>query len=618
MFLDASSDAVDSWMNLARQEEQSGRFLEAEQLYRQVLSDPPVPGEPHHAEAWHALGLIAYKTGRLQESIGLYQKALAESPGNSRYFTSLGNACFMIQAYEQAVWAYQKAEALDPNNGDAFHNHGVALMEMKKPGDALLQFLKAVEISPGVPEIFLNMANALKMLEQYEEAVAMARQALQLDSTNPESFFSLAYLYQKLSEKHREDPEKDQAFLAEAIACYQEGLALRPQDGDARYNLGNAYKYQGRLEEAMQAYRMALETNPEMALAHVNLGYVCRARMQLAEAIHHYTEAARLKPELQEAHFNLAVAYLLLGRFQEGWEAYEWRIQRKTMAEGIEKPVWAGEDLAGKTILVRAEQGYGDTFQFVRYLPELKARGATVIFECQPGLSAVLAGCPGVDRLVERGEGVQLSPALSLGEFDTHLPLLSLPKLMGTELHTIPAPLPYLHPPPDRVMAWQEKFSALPEGMKIGVVWAGSAHNREGKHRTCPFNILRCLQDPATRLMVSLQKGPEGEALSGGRYGAIGPGSGWVNLYEALSDFAETAAVIANLDLVITVDTAVAHLAGAMGKPVWVLLPYVADWRWMLDRDDSPWYPGMRLFRQREDGDWAGLMETVLDALNQR
>jgi tetratricopeptide (TPR) repeat protein len=587
---------------------QGGALAEAEALYRKALST-----DPHSVALLNGLGQLLYRQGRTAEARPYFQQSLAQMANQIQVLRDLGNACFLLDCFEEAVEAYQQALVLDPNHAETCNNLGLAWMALGQTTQAIEQYLRAIEINPSIPEVYMHLAQAWVQTGQYGDAVAMYEGALALRQTDAEIYFQLGYVYQQVAVvEGGADPQavaRREAALVKAVQTYWQGLAYEPNDADAYYNLGNAFKQLDRLEEAKLCYEESLALRPDFAPAHNNLGYALRALQQLDTATQQYQQALCLDPTLQEAAFNLAVIHLLKGDFERGWPAYEHRQDRRRYTEGIPQPAWRGEGFSGKTLLVRAEQGYGDTFQFVRYLPQVKALGGQVVLECQPGLSSVLQGCAGIDLLVERVEGGGLPPV----DFDLHVPLLSLPGLFGTTLETIPAPIPYITPDPTRVETWKERLCGEAR-LKIGIVWAGSAHNGDGRHRTCPLPFWQPLTCGTPWTWYSLQKGPEGDAWPH-RPDSAPLTSALVDLAPQLHDFAETAALLAQLDLVITVDTAVAHLAGAMGRPVWVLLPFAGDWRWMVDRLDSPWYPGMRLFRQPAAGDWASVLQEVRQAL---
>ena len=367
---------------------------------------------------------------------------------------------------------------------------------------------------------------------------------------------------------------------------YQEPLRLKPDFAEGHYNLGNALQAQGgsaALAEAVAHYQEALRLKPDYAEAHNNLGSALQDQGQLAEAVTQYQEALRLKPDYAEAHLGNRAAGLASGRRPRarGWPEYEWRWQSKDFSSSkrsFSQPLWDGSSLAGRTILLHAEQGLGDTIQFVRYAPLVKSSGGTVILECQPALLPLLQSCAGVDRLVARGS--------SLPHFDVHAPLLSLPGILGTTLSTIPAETPYLFADTNLVEHWRQELSRM-RGFKIGIAWQGNLQYKADRQRSCR----RAVFAPLARLegvqLISLQKGTGAEQLAddANPLSVTDLGS---DFDEVSGPFMDTAAVMQQLNLVVSVDTAVAHCAGALGIPVWVALPFAPHWPWMLQREDSP------------------------------
>jgi lipoprotein NlpI len=425
---------------------------------------------------------------------------------------------------------------------------------------------------------------------RYAEAEMICRQVL---AQEPDYFDALHLLGVLAGQSgHTED----------AINLLGRAVRLRP-GFEAYSNLGVALRENGQLDAAIDAHRNALQLNPEYADAWRNLGVALNAKGLFDEAMSAYDRALQIKPDFAHVHFNRGVLRLLRGDFQNGWPEYEWRW--KLPSEITRRPTgpgqWNGEELRGQTILLYAEQGIGDTLQFVRYVPMVVERGGRVMVQCQPELLPLLAGFPGIQQIAVAGQ--------TLPPFERHCALMSLPLTFGTELASIPRQIPYIQPDALLVEQWHNRFGAGSE-FKVGLVWAGKAAYRNDRIRSIDFAQLSPLWNVPGVQFLSLQKGHAKPAPP--------PGAKWLDWTDDLHNFAQTAALIANLDLVITVDTAVAHLAGAMGKPAWVLLSFVPDWRWQLDRDDSPWYPTMRLFRQSALNDWLGVIARVAEALRQR
>ena len=532
---------------------QAGHMQQAEALYRQALA-----AEPLNPDALHLLGVLAYQVGQLAAAVDLIARAVAVNPAFAQAHYNLGIALSDQGRLEDAASAYRRAIAVQPDYADAHDNLGNVLGDLGRPEESVPCYRRAIELRPGNPATHNNLGIALKQTGQ----------------------------------------------LQEAAAAYRQAIALKPDYVEAHNNLGNALKELGQLEEAAQCFQRALALRPELADAHSNLGNVLLAQGHVDEAAKAYERAIALNPDYAEARNNLALIQLQKGDFEHGWEGYEWRWKLKVAVaprRDFPQPEWRGEQLAGGRVLVHAEQGFGDAIQFCRYVPLMAQRGAKVILEVQPELKRLMAGLAGVHEAVRLGE--------ALPPFDCHIPLLSLPRVFGTRLDTIPADIPYLQAPPELVEAWREKLSGM-AGLRVGLAWAGSPQHMNDRNRSLALATLAPLAAVGGATYVVLQKGPAAAQ-------AATPPAGMklVELGAELGDFADTAAVIANLDVVIAVDTAVAHLAGALGKPVWLLLPFAGEWRWLEGRSDSPWYPSMRLFRQPRPGAWGEVVEGVVQEL---
>lgn len=391
-----------------------------------------------------------------------------------------------------------------------------------------------------------------------------------------------------------------QARFTEAATCYHQALALDPHYAVAYYNLGVLFHEQRHYAEAIVHYQQAIQLDPTDAAPHVNLAVILEEQGQFDSALLHYQQAAVLDPECAEIHWNQALILLRHGDWQYGWEKYEWRWRlADARVRSFPQPQWDGNCLNGKTTLLYAEQGFGDTIQFIRYVPLVVQRGGRVIVECPAPLLRLLSTMTEIEQLIPIGT--------DLPPFDVQSPLLSLPRLFGTTPTTIPAPVPYLFLL-DQAAVTLEAYPNTQ--LKVGIVWSGKLSYEKNHYRSFSVDQFADLFSLPGVAFYSLQKGdPESQLAT------LPPHLPLQNLSPQLQDFADTAAAIGQLDLVITVDTSVAHLAGALGCPVWVLLSHVADWRWLLDRTDSPWYPTMRLFRQASLGDWAEVMTRVKAAL---
>jgi tetratricopeptide (TPR) repeat protein len=495
---------------------------------------------------------------------------------------------------DEAVASFQRAVQMKPDDAVAYGNWGLALTMQGKPDEALACYRRALELKPDFAEGYSNLGRLWMDQGRIEEALACFRRALELKPEFAEAHNRLGRALQQ------------QGKLEEAAASYRRALQSSPAFAEAHLNVGNIFKEQGRLDQAVASYHRALELKPDYADACYNLGAVFRDQGNLDGAAACYRRAVELKPDHALAHLNLALDLLLTGDWRLGWPEYQWRWRTKELIPRcFPKPPWSGESLAGKTILLHAEQGLGDTLQFIRYAPVVKQHGGTVVVECQKPLLGLLDGCPGVDQLVAEGD--------DLPAFDVYAPLLSLPGILKTSIETIPATVPYVLARPALVELWRKRLAGF-DGFKIGITWQGNPKYRDDRFRSIPLRYFAPLaRIPGVRLL-SLQKGAGAEQLAEVR--DLFPVTDLAaELDEQSGPFMDTAAVMKNLDLVITSDMAAAHLAGALGAPVWVALTLVPDWRWLLDRSDSPWYPTMRLFRQRERGNWQAVFEEIEKAL---
>ena len=620
---------VQQAFELALQHHRAGRLAEAEALYRQILAV-----DPRHADALHLLGALAHQVGRNDVAVGLIRQAIAVNPDYPEAYNNLGVALRDHGQLDEAIASYRRAIALRPDYSDAHNNLGTAMRDRGQLDEAIASCRQAIAYQPNSPEAHNNLGTALVDQGQVPEAIASYRRAIALRSDYPEAHNNLGTIlgdqgqleeagssFRRAIALRPDCPEahynlgnvvRDQGQLDEAIASYRQAIALRFNYPVAHNNLGIALKDQGQLDEAIAAYRRALALRPDYPDAHSNLGTALRHKGQLDEAIAAYRQAVTLKSNYPETHSNLALALLLQGDFLQGWEEYEWRWKLKdavSLQRDFRQSQWDGGPLAGSTLLLHAEQGFGDAIQFIRYLPLVAKAGGKIILECQPELQRLFQRMAPDLPVLARGQ--------TLPAFEVHCPLLSLPRVFSADLGNIPHTVPYLHADTAEAAIWRERLSGLgssirPSGpdLKVGLVWAGRPTNTNDRNRSLKLASLAPLAEVPGVRFISLQK--DAAAVE-----ARTPPAGMelIDVAEDLRDFADTAALIANLDLVIAVDTAVVHLAGAMGTPVWTLLPFAPDWRWLLDRTDSPWYPTMRLFRQPSPGDWGSVIQGVASEL---
>jgi tetratricopeptide (TPR) repeat protein len=497
-----------------------------------------------------------------------------------------------LQHAEQLYCAILRAE---PQHVDALQLLGMVAHQTGRSEQAVEYLRATLRLKPDYAEIHSNLGMVLSHLGKTDEAIGCYQQALRLKPGYAEAHYNLGNAFM------------DQDNPAQAADSYREALRLKPDYLDAHLNLGNALRSLGQLEVAAAAYREAVRLNADHAVAHNNLAIALQELARPREAAASFLEALRLKPDLADAHYNLAQVYLQAGDFERGWPEYEWRWRCERFSKQLLRtaiPLWDGAPLHGKTLFLYAEQGFGDTLQFVRYASVAKERGARVILGCFAPLVRLLQSCAGIDQVI--AAGTEIPPS------DAQAPLLSLPGILGTTLATIPVSIPYLRADPELVQEWRSKFS-VSSRFNIGIVWRGNPRHPEDRWRSIPLASFAPLAGLEGVQLFSLQKGSGEEQLtqSADRLSIIDLGS-------HLHDFMDTAAAVRNLDLVITCDTAVAHLAGALGIPVWIALSLAPDWRWLLHRDDSPWYPTVRLFRQRTLGDWDEVFERIAAELGKQ
>jgi len=501
----------------------------------------------------------------------------------------------------QAQAAFEEILRKQPRHADALHLLGLIAARSNDPKKAAVLIGKSVQIDPSNPVAYLNRGAVLQELEQWEEALASYEQALALHPAFAAVYFNRGNALQSLQR------------LDEALASYNQAIAIQPDYHDAWLNRGNLLVRLKQWDAALASYNRAIVVRADSAVAHANRGNVLKELNRLDEARASYDRAVAIQPDYPEAQTNRAVVSLLAGEFERGWADFEWRWKVKHTANDRQKyrafrqPLWLGqESLAGKTILLHSEQGLGDTLQFCRYVPLVADLGAKVILEVQKPLWGVLAGLEGVSQWVGQGvdQGVrrEVRKESAAPETDYHCPLLSLPLAFKTRLDTIPPPARYLRGAADKVAHWQAKLGAA-STPRIGLAWSGGTHRPEDYRRVPLADLIRHL--PQGFQYVSLQKElPESERQT-------------LRSNPTVLDFADdlnfdnTAALCECLDLVISIDTSVAHLSGALGQRTWILLAFNPDWRWLLGRTDSPWYPSATLYRQESIGDWNGVLSRV-------
>lgn len=535
----------------------AGRFDEAEGLCREILRE-----SPDYAEAWHLLGILCQQQNRPVEAVKYIAEATKRDPQNARYWNNLGQAM--------------------RGNGQL--------------AEAENSFRRAIECEPGSPLAWVNLSLVLSQMTRFSEAAEPARKAIALQSNLASAHAALG---QALS---RDDPQA-------ALEAFKQALYLDANLPDALNNVGALLMDMGHYPDALVAFEQAVVLAPAFPMGWNNLGIALTRMNRGQEALAAFERAITLNPNYIAAHINRATAWMLLGDLERGWREYEWRWAAPPTPESVPRvldqplpPINNETDLSGKTVLIYAEQGYGDIIHFIRYAALLAERGAKIILsEVPEPVVSLLKSVQGVVRIEPRG-GTKPTELAKLSDYQVNL--MSLPMLFGTTLATIPSQVPYLGPPPERVRYWRQRLGDTKK-MKIGLRWAGNPSHTNDFSRTIPPKYLLPLLDRQQAHFYSLQT----ERLELHH-------ENLTDFTSDLTDFFETAALVANLDLIISVDTAVLHLSGALAKPTWALIPFGPEFRWLQNRSDSPWYPTMRLFRQKSLHDWAGVISEVAAALS--
>jgi tetratricopeptide (TPR) repeat protein len=598
-----------------------GQLADAQTAYRRILQM-----DPGHADSLHLLGLIAHRSGDLAQAAELIGRAVSVQPGNVAFHGNLGAVLHELGRFEDALAHSERALALQPGQAQAHANRGRTLQALGRCEDAVASYDLALRQRPGDAELHHRRALALQQLGRFDEAALGHGAAVALAPGHGDAHFQ------------RGNALRSSGRLPEALASYDQAIAVRANDAEALCNRGNVLQELGRFDAALTSYEHAIAAHPGYVEAHFNRGIALKALGRLDEAIASYDRALAIEPGYVPAHLNRGLAFqdlnqveealacfdrvlerrpddakaswnkawclLLNGDLEHGWPLYErgWAAGERGVLRGFTQPLWRGrEPLEGRTLLLHAEQGLGDTLQFCRYATLVAALGARVVLEAPRPLVAILRSLAGVDQVVEAGA--------PLPHFDLHCPLLSLPLAFGTRLDSIPWSGPYLRCDAEVAAKWAPVRSSVRSARRrIGIAWSGSTWGRNPHRSLTLERILPSL--PPEFDYVVLQK----EVREVDRELLRAQPNFEVHA-EAIGDFSDTAALCESVERVISVDTSVAHLAGALGKPTWVLLPFAADWRWLLGRADSPWYPGARLFRQHAPMDWTRVLAQLREDL---
>jgi tetratricopeptide (TPR) repeat protein len=614
---DAVADRLQTGLVLHR----AGRFAEAEACYQRVLAV-----QPENPDALHLIGNIAYQVGRHDVAIAMIGQAIRRNGRNPLYFSNLGLALASQGRFDEALTRFEQALVLKPDYAEAHNNRGNVLKALNRDVEALASYDRALAGLPGFVPAHYNRANLLAALGRFEDALAGYDRVIALKADHAEAhnnrgnaLRALQRLDEALASYHSAvalRPDHAEAFnnrgvvlhelkqFDQAVADYGRALALLPGCAEVFYNCGNALQALGRFEDALAFYDKAVALKPDHPEAFFNRGNALKELGRIGEALASYHKALALRPDYVEANWHESYLRLLTGDFERGLTRSEWRWQNAAL--GLQKrnfvqPLWlGGAPIDGKTILLHSDQGMGDAIFFCRYVPMLAARGARVIVEVEEPLRELMSGLAGVSQCISKTEATP--------DFDLHCPMSSLPLAFETRLATIPAATPYLGVQ-ERSAEWEARLPPH-DRPRIGLAWSGNPRHSNDHNRSIALEAFSPLLDlPAHFVSLQTDIRPD-DAVTLRAHSRI------LDLGSALTNFAGAAALISRLDLVISVDTSVAHLAGALGTPVWILVPFSPDWRWLLDRQDSPWYPTARLFRQSKTRQWQSVVGQVRDALD--
>ena len=570
--------------------QRAGQFEQAAQLYRRVLQ-----GQPTNFAAAHMLGAVLLQQGRFDEAERQLRRALQIAPRSPEARNNLGLALRYLDRYEEAIWAFDRAIELRPDYAQAYSNRGNALRLQGRLEPALESYDRAVMLDPSSSDAFYNRGGVLEEMQLWDDAVASYENALALKPNFPQALNNLGNSLFNL------------ARYEEALDKFNRALTLAPPNADVLTNRGNVLREMRQFTAALADHNAALALDPSSVECFNNRGSVYREVGRLDEALSDYRHALALNPDHVGARANLALTELLLGDWASGFEGYELRFRKwknRVFIPDNGAPTWRGEALAGKSILLYGEQGFGDAIQFIRYVPQLVAQGARVTVMCDRRLHRLFSNI---------ASGVEFVDTTELGRtFDYQIALMSLPRVLAIRPQTLRSQVPYLRAEAGRCEYWRMRLGE--HGFRVGIAWQGNPAGSIDNGRSIPLRAFAPLTKIERVRIISLQKNYGSEQLASLPPGMTVERPGF-DFDEGNDAFIDTAAIMANLDLVITSDTSIAHLAGALARPVWIALKYVPDWRWLTERTDSPWYPTARLFRQNQLDDWEGVVSEITEAL---
>ena len=576
---------------------QLGQLQQAEQICQQILRD-----NSQHAAALHLLGVIAHQIGDYRIATSLISQAIEIDPNRSSFFYNLGNVFKKQGRLEESIQAYQQAIHIQSNHPETYNNLGVSLQEQGKLEESIQAYQQAIRIRPGDADTYSNLGAALQGQKRLEESIQAYQKALEIQPNHLEAYNNLGVVL------------KEQGRLEESIRAYQQAICIWPNHADAYSNLGNALQEQGRLEESIQAYQKALEIQPQFAEAYYNLGNVLQGQGRLEESIQAYQKALGIQPDYADAHKNLSLTLLLKGNLSQGWKEYEWRLKCDDIISkkiNFPQPAWDGIHLSDKSILVWTEQGIGDEIMFASILSTLSQMAEKIIVECNRRLVSLFQRSFPQIQFFSRQNLPH--PHLLDKNIDYQMPMGSLGQWLRTDEDSFKqSKQPYLIACANRSAKIRKKYQQLAKGrMLVGISWKSTGINqRRALLKSTVLEDWVSILSQQDCYFINLQYGDVEEELEQFQQQTD------LMIYQdeeidSLQNLDDFAAQVSALDLVISTSNTTVHMAGALGKQVWTLLPYIPDWRWMLEREDTPWYPSMRLFRQGETGDWSRVFAQV-------
>ncbi len=618
----ALPDAVNILSNLGTAQRRLGKYDDALATYQKAISI-----DPQHAESYYNLGIALKAMTRTAEAANSIRKAIELRPNYVEAIRTLTQLEIANGNWQEAMRGAQMAAQANPQEFSGHMRLAECHMRMKQFNEAIVAFQAALALEPDQLVALNGLGLAFKAVQKLDEAEKTLARVIELDPHNFPALANLGTVFQG---------KKD---FVKAIEKYREALKVKTDSAEAHNNLGGALKEQGELQDARIHCEKAIELKPDLASAHCNYAALAQLEGDFDSALERYQRALGIQGDLNEGHLGLGSAYAQLGQLdkaracysrslffdpknaearlyrgiiglldgdlENAWSDYEWRWQTpENSRRKIAAPRWDGSDLKDRSLLLHAEQGLGDTIQFVRYGKQIREKGGKLIVECQKHLLPLLSRLEWIDQLVAQGE--------SLPPFTCHVPMLSIPGVLGTTIDNIPAETPYLTADPDLVEKWGESLSVL-DGLKIGIAWQGNPDFKQDQFRSIPLARFSPLLDVAEASFISLQKGFGEEQIQ--KLEQPERLTVFENLDAEEGAFMDTAAILGHLDLFITSDSAIAHLAGALGVKTWLILPFAPDWRWFLEREETPWYPSMRLFRQTEFKNWDGVFNKLAQAL---